>query len=61
MEDYLHNALKNGHSCSLRSVYALSHAACQDVRFLLHTQADMKALGIGKDLHQLLAVDGGSD
>ena len=55
------NALKNGHSDPLRSVYALSDAACRDARFLLRTQADIEALGTGENYHQMLAVDGGSN
>ena len=56
MEDYAQNALKNGHSDPLRSVFALSDAACQDARFLLRTQADIEAVSIGENYHQLLAV-----
>ena len=58
MADQDKKTLKNGHSDPLRSVYALSDVASQDARFLLRTQADIKALGIGENYHQMLAVDG---
>ena len=61
MVDHLQNALKNGHSDPLRSVYALSDAVGQNARFLLGTQADIEALGIEENYHQMLAVDGGSN
>ena len=61
MEDYLNNALKNGHSDPLRSVCALSMVANRKALFSRAGADCLVEADITRNSDQMLAVDGGSN